>query len=159
MQGASGEARRRLEAEMDAELAEMTAELRGEQRMPDGYCGSCYGAAEDGRCCNTCDEVCAAQGGRPALTRSQAVRWPRVPHNAGASGGRGPGPNQSAQLGNRRDHWMPLLPWRSGARCLQAEEMGKVRRAAGGAMCSRATAAHPRARRPRGMLRLRNNGG
>lgn len=29
--------------------------------LPDGYCGSCYGAeAEDGACCNSCEAVRAA---------------------------------------------------------------------------------------------------
>lgn len=30
--------------------------LTGDQGSPD--CGSCYGAGEEGECCNTCEEVC-----------------------------------------------------------------------------------------------------
>jgi hypothetical protein len=62
--GASGGARRALEAEMQFELREIGAETRGEAEVAKGYCGSCHGAAEEGRCCNTCEEVGNRFGGR-----------------------------------------------------------------------------------------------
>ena len=29
----------------------------GKHVVDEDYCGSCYGAAEDGVCCNTCEDV------------------------------------------------------------------------------------------------------
>jgi len=59
--GLSGQARKEVEAKLDQELRSLRADLRGEEALPGGYCGSCYGAAPDpAQCCNTCDDIRAA---------------------------------------------------------------------------------------------------
>ena len=56
--GLSGARRSEIEGTFDRKLREVQAELRGEDDLPTGYCGSCYGAgATDGQCCNTCAEL------------------------------------------------------------------------------------------------------
>ena len=59
--GRTGAARQTAEASLKRLLVDLRADLRGESQLPDGYCGSCYGASPDpSRCCNTCDDIRAA---------------------------------------------------------------------------------------------------
>ena len=47
------------------------ADLRGEEQLPDKYCGSCYGASlEADKCCNTCDDVKQARPRRNSWQRA-----------------------------------------------------------------------------------------
>jgi len=56
--GERGERRQQLEAKLQAQLEALHTEMAGEGDAE--ACGSCYGAAPDGSCCNTCDDVRAA---------------------------------------------------------------------------------------------------
>jgi hypothetical protein len=58
--GLAGSKRRDVESKLDGLLRSLRADLAGEEVLPDNYCGSCYGAATDGRCCNSCDAIRAA---------------------------------------------------------------------------------------------------
>jgi hypothetical protein len=63
--GLKGPRRKEIEAAFDRKLAEVQAELKGEDSLPSNYCGSCYGAGlSDGQCCNTCGELKAAYAQR-----------------------------------------------------------------------------------------------
>lgn len=84
--GATGGARRHLEAEMQSELREIGAELRGEARVAEGYCGSCHGAAGSGRCCNTCEEVSSAAGGKGLAVGRAGCVCVGVPGGVGGGG-------------------------------------------------------------------------
>ena len=63
--GLKGQRRIELERAFDRKLAEVQAELRGEDTLPPNYCGSCYGAGmSDGQCCNSCADLKAAYAQR-----------------------------------------------------------------------------------------------
>jgi len=56
--GISGSVRKEVEQTLHRRLVELQSELRGDEVLPEGYCGSCYGASPDPkRCCNTCAEL------------------------------------------------------------------------------------------------------
>jgi len=56
--GISGSLRKTVEQTLHRGLIELQSELRGDEVLPEGYCGSCYGASPDPkRCCNTCSEL------------------------------------------------------------------------------------------------------
>lgn len=61
MAGAAGPKRKAAEEKLRTHLAMLGADMRGEDAMVEGYCGSCYGASPDPTaCCNSCDDVRAA---------------------------------------------------------------------------------------------------
>lgn len=55
--GGTSEDRAEVEAELLANVEVLMSEWSGSERLPDDYCGSCYGAAPAGECCNTCEQV------------------------------------------------------------------------------------------------------
>lgn len=59
--GASGATRKQIETKLYAHLTMLQADMRGEETLAEGYCGSCYGSSPDpNHCCNTCDDVRAS---------------------------------------------------------------------------------------------------
>jgi len=60
-EGAAGQRRKKLETDLSAHLQMLQADMRGEETLPEGYCGSCYGASPDpSDCCNDCNDIRAA---------------------------------------------------------------------------------------------------
>lgn len=58
--GAKGQSAVDLQETITKEMTSLLAEIKGEPMDMANYCGSCYGAGDEGVCCNTCDQVKAA---------------------------------------------------------------------------------------------------
>lgn len=115
--GISGSLRKTVEQTLHRGLIELQSELRGDEVLPEGYCGSCYGASPDPkRCCNTCalPPTSHHAGGRQAVPLVAACAMAPL---APLPPLRAPSPNGLDRLLNRL-----------GGRCSELKEVYAARR-------------------------------